>query len=492
MQPEQESFAGKHAVVIGGSMAGILTARVLLDSFEQVTIIDRDVFPETPEHRKGVPQSHHAHGLLVPGRVIINELFPGIMNDLRADGATESAGDIPFVIVSPAGKLKPPPGSTDQKILAFSRYLLEWHMRERLKRMGGVRLIENTEVTRLLGSDDSLRVTGVATRKRGVEGEEGTVLADLVIDASGRTSHAPRWLIELGYEAPVEEKINSGISYASRFYEKPAHFPNDWVSVLVNRRPPDNPRAGLVLPVEHNRWHVTLGGMAGHVVPTDEEGFLQWARDLPDPSIYEALRVARPLSSIRGYRTPENWLRHFERLQCWPKGFLVIGDAVCAFNPVYGQGMASSALQALDLAQCLKEQEQHPHADFERSFQQRIARTVAAPWFIATSEDLRWKGVKLSGARQPLGISLQHFYMNLVLRCAVEDPALSTLYQAVLTMLAPPQALSQPHIVLRVLLRSLKRVFTRRERATPEYASSAQSLALLRSWRAFDYKHASI
>jgi 2-polyprenyl-6-methoxyphenol hydroxylase-like FAD-dependent oxidoreductase len=202
---------GRHALVIGGSIAGLLAARVLSDYFEQVTIVDRDIFPMTPEHRKGVPQSHHAHALLPAGQYIISQLFPGILDDLRADGALSVFNVVPMAFVTPAGKL---PGLKQSgEFLAFSRSLLEWHVRNRLSQRPGIHIISNTDVTGLQSTLDQTRVTGVQIRERGQAGHTDVLGADLVVDASGRHSQAPHWLVELGYEAAPEEKINSGLPF---------------------------------------------------------------------------------------------------------------------------------------------------------------------------------------------------------------------------------------------------------------------------------------
>lgn len=468
----------QHALVIGGSMAGLLAARVLADHYTQVTIVDRDIFPEQPEHRKGVPQSHHAHALLPRGRMIIEQLFPGIIEALKADGALYDFTGAGIVIVSPAGTLPAMQGSGE--FLAFSRFLLEWHVRDRLATRPNIRLISNHDVTELLTNADHSRVTGVQVRERGPQGQIESLAADLVVDASGRNSKTPEWLTRLGYAKTPEEVINSGLGYASRFYEKPANFPTEWMNLIVNGRAPHNPRAGLILAIENNRWHVTLGGVAGLHPETDEESFLQFARELADPSIYEALRIAKPVSPIRAYRTPENRLRHFEKLERWPTGFIVTGDAVCAFNPIYGQGMTVSALDALTLQDCLQEQQQISHTNFEQHFQRQLAKTVAAPWLIASGEDLRWSGVHMQGAHVPLTLGLQHRYLDLVLQAATTDMQLSMLYQAVIGMLAPPEALAQPRIITHVLWSTIKRNLGRATRQNTT-ALSTEALAYLRA-----------
>jgi len=470
--------AGRRALVIGGSLAGLFAARVLADSFDTVTILDRDIFPVTPDHRKGVPQSYHVHGLLATAFPILEQLFPGIMNDLRMDGAATASNMVPLAIFSPKGLLPLP---KMPQTISFSRPLLEWHVRDRVSKRPEVHIIPNTEVTGLLATQDRTHVTGVQMRERGQEGRTALLHADLVVDASGRHSEAPRWLVELGYEATPVETINSNLRYASRFYAKPEQFPAEWQSLIVNAHPP-HPHAGIIHSVAHGRWHVTLGGMDGNAPPTDEAGFLQWARDLSDPSIYETIRVSRPLTSIRGYGTPENHLRHFERMQRWPTGFIVTGDAVCAFNPIYGQGMTVSALDAMTLKRCLQEQQRSPRTDFEQHFQQQLAETVADAWLLATNQDLRFPGVRLKGARPNPGLRLLHRYMDLVLYSAIVDPEIAQAYFNVLMLANPPRSLVQPHMVAHVLTvagkSTVKRLLGGEEDA--DFALSAETLAMLR------------
>lgn len=472
--------AGSHALVIGGSLAGLFAARVLADYFETVTILDHDIFPATPDHRKGVPQSYHAHGLLATAFPILEQLFPSIMIDLRASGAATASNMVPLAIVSPKGLLPLP--KNQGEFIAFSRPLLEWHVRDRVSARSEVHIIVNTEVTGLLATQDRKRVIGIKMRERGQEGRTTALYADLVVDASGRHSKAPQWLVELGYESPPVETINSNLRYASRFYAKPEQFPAEWQSLIVSMRPPHE-NAGLILSVDHGRWHVTLGGMAGNVPPTDEEGFLQWARNLPDPSIYEALRIAQPLTSIRGYGTPENHLRHFERMHRWPTGFIVTGDAVCAFNPIYGQGMTVSALDAMILRRCLQEQKHSPIANFEQHFQQQLAPTTASAWLLATNQDLRWPTVKLRGARPNPALRLLHSYLDLVLFSAVVDPEIAQAYFNVLILATAPRSLGSPRMVARVLAvafkRAVRRLFSDQEDVG--FALSPEARSMLRS-----------
>ncbi len=193
--------------------------------------------------------------------------------------------------------------------ISFSHPLLKWHVHDRVPKLPNIHIITNTEVTGLLSSQDRTCVMGVQIRGRGGQGYKSSTItrfyADLIVDASGRHSKAPQWLGELGYETPRIETINSNIRYASRFYVKPEQFPAKWQNLIINGRPP-NDHGGVMLSVDHGRWHVTLGGMAGKAPPIDE-GFLKWAHELADPSIYEALRIAQPLTPIRGWHSRESF-----------------------------------------------------------------------------------------------------------------------------------------------------------------------------------------
>lgn len=454
--------ANRDALIIGGSLAGLFAARVLSDSFKTITILDRDIFPLTPDHRKGVPQSHHAHGLLPTAFPIIEQLFPGIINDLCKDGADVASDIIPLAIVSPKGLLPLP--KMREASISFSRPLLEWHVRNRVSKLSNIHIITNTDVTRLLATLDRTCVTGVQVHKRGEQRSKSNTItrlyADLVVDASGRHSKAPQWLTDLGYDAPRVETINSNLRYASRFYLKPEQFPAKWQNIIINGRPP-NDRGGVMLSVDHGRWHVTLGGMAGKAPPIDEEGFLQWAQELADPSIYEAIRIAQPLTPIRGYGTPENYFRHFELMQRWPTGFIVIGDAVCAFNPIYGQGMTVSAFGAMVLKRCLQEQQNSSGVNFEQYFQQQLAETIATPWLLATSEDLRWPTVRLRGASQNPRLYFLRRYLDLVLYAAIVEPKIAQAYFSLIILATTLRSLISPRIAAHILAVAYKRAIKR-------------------------------
>jgi 2-polyprenyl-6-methoxyphenol hydroxylase-like FAD-dependent oxidoreductase len=441
-----------HAVVIGASMAGLLAARVLSDHLPQVTVVERDRLPPGPAFRPGVPQSRHLHILLQRGRLVLEELFPGLIAELRAAGAQtlDWPGDVLWL--SPGGwgqRFRP-----GLQMLSLSRELLEWSLRRRLETAGRVHFLEQREAVALLADKGRDRVTGVRLRHRQTAesaGEVGETLpADLVVDASGRNSRAPRWLEELGYAPPPQVVVNSFLGYASRTYARPRDLPLDWQALFFQAQPPALARAGALFPIEGGRWIVTLAGAGRDYPPTDDDGFLAFARSLRSPILAWALAHARPLSPVAGYQRTENQLRRYERLTRRPEQFLVVGDAVCAFNPIYGQGMTVAALDALLLADCLRRQRRrHPEGDWTglaERFQRRLARSNATPWLLATGEDLRYPTTE--GARPGLPTRLFHRYLDRLVVASTENPWVNRVFLRVLHMLAPPTALFRPSVLI--------------------------------------------
>src|SRR5215471_16239026 len=201
------------------------------------------------------------------------------------------------------------------------------------------------------------------------------------------------------------------------------------------------------------------------------------------PSMYEALRIAQPFTPIRGFAIPQNHWRHFELMHRWPTGFIVTGDAVCAFNPIYGQGMTVSAMDAMTIQQCLQEQLRSPRADFEHHLQRQIAKITASVWLIATNEDLRWPTVKLRGARPNPSLRFLRNYFDLVLFSAIVDPEVAKAYFNVLILAIPPNSMVRPRMMARILVAATKRAVKRllRRKEHPGFALSSEVLSLLRN-----------
>ncbi|MCI0395788.1 MAG: FAD-dependent monooxygenase [Chloroflexi bacterium] len=444
-----------HAVVIGGSMAGLTAARVLLNHFERVTIIERDRLPAGPEFRKGVPQARHPHVLLLRGQQILEELFPGLRDELLDQDAVpiNFGNEMHFQMM---GKWLPH-YQTEMEATACSRPLLEGAIRQRLAAYPQLSFCQESEVTGLVadmgGSWAGKRVTGVQIRSRS-DGSTQEIAADLVIDASGRHSNAPAWLTALGYTPPQETTVNAFAGYATRIYECPADFAESWKILYVMPAAPENTRGGIILPLEGNRWHVCLVGMSGDYPPTDEESFLAFARSLPSDRIYEAIKDARPLTDPYGFRQAENRLRHYDELPRYLDGFLVFGDAVYALNPVYAQGMTVAAISTTTLDECLSQQrERNQDGDLSglaAQFQKELGKVIMPPWQLATGEDMRWPATE---GKKELGTGerLIQGYMGRVMRAMPHNVKVTDAFYHVQHMIAPPTLLMRPDILLQVV-----------------------------------------
>jgi 2-polyprenyl-6-methoxyphenol hydroxylase-like FAD-dependent oxidoreductase len=445
---------GDHAVVVGAGMAGLVAARVLADHFARVTVIERDCLPAGPAPRTGVPQSRHIHILLARGMAVLDQLFPGLEDELLAAGAVtiDFPGDALWL--SPAGwsqRFRP-----GLRLVSCSRPLLEWTVRRRLTASNTVGFLEGHKATGLTANDNKAAVTGVRLRARPhpptAAAADPTLSAALVIDASGRSSRTPEWLRELGYPAPPETTINSFLGYATRAYARPQDAMADWRLLYVQAKPPETGRMGLLLPVEGDRWMVGLAGAGRDYPPTDEAGFLQFAASLRSPIIHDAIRHARPLSPIHGYRQTDNRWRHYEQAQRRPERLIVLGDAACTFNPIYGQGLTTAALAGVTLEQCLQA---HRHtqppdlAGLARRTHRALAHTTAAVWLLATGEDLRHPTTE--GARPTLRTRLMHRYLNRLGPVATGNRTVNAAFLEVANLVHPPTALFHPSVLLPTL-----------------------------------------
>jgi 2-polyprenyl-6-methoxyphenol hydroxylase-like FAD-dependent oxidoreductase len=450
---------GERAVVIGASMAGLLAARALADYYGTVTLLERDVFPVSDIPRKGVPQGRHAHGLLARGRNVIERFFPGWTDEVVASGGVRGdiAGDVNWVGHGVTIKSAP----SDLIGLLASRPVLEGHVRRRLLTLPNVRAIENCAVQGLIASADNAAIKGVRVKAGNVE---EVIEADLVVDASGRGSMSPAWLESLGYARPEEERIEIGIGYTTRAYRRRPGDLNGKLAVVVAGSGP-NWRNGVVLYQTEDRWIVSIGGFFGDHAPDDELLFAAYAGSLPTPDIYNIVADAEPLSDFVSYRYPANLRRRYERLTDFPRGYLVIGDAVCSFNPVYGQGMTVAAQEAALLQQCLEQGD----ADLARRFFAAATDAIDIPWDIAVGNDLRHP--KVQGARSAK-IRFINWYIGKLHLAARDDAELATAFLRVANLEAPPTLLLSPANVLRVIRGNLSRRGPAPNEAAPARANA--------------------
>ena len=457
-QQEEGPGSDRHAVVVGCSIGGMLAARVLADHFDRVTVIERDRLPEGSENRPGVPHARHLHFFFKRGLMAAEELFPGVTADLLAAGSHLLDQGKDFRILYRSGWS--PRKKIGLELCTFTRPLLEATMRNHLLRNPKVTVCEGFEVAGLVMDEDQARVRGVRIKPRHQDPntpvEVETLDAELVVDTSGRGSKAPEWLEAVGFEKPEETVVDAFWGYATRIYEPVEDLRKDWKVLFVMNRPPYQPRAGIIQPIEGNRWLVTIAGVMHDYPPTDEEGFLQFAKSLSAPELYRAIQHAKPLSRISGYRRTENRLRRYEKARI-PQGFAALGDSVCGFNPVYGVGMTLIGLEALELGHCLRETNGRLDS---RAFQKRVAKLVAGPWALTTGEDLRWPATQ--GGKITAKVKFMHWYIEQVIRLIPTSEDVFHRFQEVNHMLKPPTALFHPAVLGPVL----RQAFGTRKRST--------------------------
>jgi 2-polyprenyl-6-methoxyphenol hydroxylase-like FAD-dependent oxidoreductase len=443
----------RRAVVIGGGIAGLLAARVLSDYFTSVLLIERDIYPAEPVFRPGVPQGRQLHALLARGQQLLEAFFPGFRKRILEQGAV--AGDFlaDYAIRYPSGWLPRIPSSFS--VYSCTRLLVEWQIRQDLLRTTDVQIMEEYEVTTLQLDGQSRAIAGVQIRKRNRDGQAQEsivqeIAADLVIDASGRASQIMSWLPALGYEVPRETIVDPLVGYATRLYKPSQDVERTWQTMFMACDLPKILRSGFILAVEGGCWQVMMAGRRKDYPPTDEEGFLEFARGLIDPALYEALKTAQPLSPAYGFRRTENRWRHFEHLRRQPEGLLVLGDAACALNPVYGQGITVATMAALTLSQCLA-RAQGNLTGLARRFQRQLARTNQDAWQMATSADYRI--LPLEEQPKTWKTKLLTRYLEGVSAILPVSPFTSKTFIAVTNLTKSPLAFFHPVIVWHVLTR---------------------------------------
>jgi 2-polyprenyl-6-methoxyphenol hydroxylase-like FAD-dependent oxidoreductase len=438
---------GQHAVVIGASIGGLLAARVLADYYDAVTLVERDTFPTAGESRKGVPQGRHAHGLHARGRVVLEQLFPGFTQEMVAQGGIVLDISREFRWYANGGFHQP----TDSGLegLVVSRPRLEAEVLARVLALPNVHAIQECDVPGVVTSEDQARVSGVRLARHANNGNEEVLAADLVVDATGRGSRSPAWLAEMGYEKPEEERVRIDLGYTTRLYRRTPDQLAGTRGLAIVGAPPDG-RNGVVIAQEDDRWVVTLGGYNGDFAPLDPQGFVEFARRLPTLTIYNMIKDAEPLTDPLPFRTPSNQWRHYERLTRFPEGYLIFGDAICSFNPVYGQGMTVAANEALVLQECLAQ----GSANLARRFFKGVKPVLDAPWSVAVGNDRQLPHVEGERTRMDQFIN---WYIGKVHLAAHNDGVLSVAFLRVLNMMAPATSLLHPLMALRVLRGNLGR-----------------------------------
>lgn len=425
-----------NVIVVGASMAGLLAARAAAGHGHQVLVLERDELPDDGTPRRGVPQGRHAHAILAAGLRRIEAWFPGITGDLVAKGAL--VGDGGDAVWWQAGALKVR-AEVGVEAVCASRPLLESAVRARL------RALPDVEVRSGVGVDGLSIVDGAVD---GVMVDGGRLPADLVIDATGRNSRLVAQLADAGVPAPPVSEVHIDMSYATRLLPRSPDDIGGAMYCIIAPTPPYENRFGVLLPVEGDRWILTIGGFHGDAAPTDDEGYRTFARSLPHPMIADLLDRVDPLSPVMTHRLPSNQRRHFEKAAAVPAGYLAIGDSVCSFNPIYGQGMSSAALQAEQLEIVLSRGDLGSAAA-TRTFYRKAAKVVSNPWQVAAGSDFLHPATT---GPKPAGTDVVNRYVGLVQRATHVSPPVLAQLQRVQNLLAAPPSLMAPPMMLRVLL----------------------------------------
>jgi 2-polyprenyl-6-methoxyphenol hydroxylase-like FAD-dependent oxidoreductase len=432
-----------HAIVVGGSFAGLITAKVLSRYFERVTIIEKDTVHRYPESRKGQSHTKHLHGLLPCALNILDNYFPGFYEEIYNNGGVVNDFGTSMNWYTHGGFKKNL--FLDIRGVSLSRPLLEHLVRERVLSLSNVTLIDNTTAKALLSSDDKQRVTGVMIED--THGREFTRLdADLVVDCMGRGSQTSKWLKGMGYAEVPKTEVKINVTYTTRLYKRDPDDVRGRLWIACTPEAPKERRNGAVFPIEGNRWIVSVGGWHGEKAATDEQAFLEFLKTLPNPNIYDIASTCEPLSDIIQYKYPVSIRRNYEKMNRFPLGVLVLGDAASSFNPMYGQGISFACLQAVELDKIIDQNiDEHKLA---KTYFKRTLKIKNKIWQMSTGEDFRFS--ETIGTR-PFGIRLINKYVSWVHKATISDEVVCEAFLKVMGLIDPPIKLLRPQIVWRIL-----------------------------------------
>jgi len=423
-------------VIVGASLAGAFAAAAACGAGRSVTVLERDVLPRTaPETRKGVPQGRQPHVFLYRGLLAVEQLLPGFGAEMLDAGAVAfDTGDLAWL-----GEFGWSPCGTRQfQVFSASRPLFEHLVLRRVRAMPGVEVRDGVRV-------ESVRRGGPGGPPWVVELADGAVeAADLVVDASGRGSRLPLWLSAAGVGPFRTSEVDARTGYATRVYAvrsdrvKPAG--------IVVQQTPRTLAGGIAVPVEGDRWLVGAIGSGDRRPPRDAAGFADFLDGLSDTALAEVTRTAEPLGDVAVHRQTANRRHHYERVRDWPRGLLVMGDALCAFNPVYGQGISVAACEALLLRQALG---RGLRPGDERRLLRGFCKVAALPWAIATGEDLRYPTCTAKGS--PGQALLGRWTRELGRLSAHGDILAQSSVARVYHLMAPPWLLFRPGLLAAAL-----------------------------------------
>jgi 2-polyprenyl-6-methoxyphenol hydroxylase-like FAD-dependent oxidoreductase len=431
-------------------MAGLLAARALTDFYERVTVVERDEFPAGSAHRRGVPQGRHYHTVLLRGGQVLDSLFPGLVEEFVEAGA--STPNLLLDARAILGGYRLATVDTGSLAIQLTRPLLESMVRARLAALPNVKIVDGCEAVGPHFADG--RVVGAHVMFL-AGGRPELFEADLVVDATGRSGRAVSWLTEQGYPAPTEDRLKIGIAYVTQFLRLNPEITPAEEMILVGPVP-GRTNGFIFAAQEGDRWILTVVGMAGEHPPSDGAGLLEFVRRSAPPDVFEVIRAAEPLCEPLVHKYPASRWRRYERLRRFPEGLVVVGDAICSFNPIYGQGMTVAALEAEALQECLKAGDQ----GLARRFFQAAAKIVDPVWQFNVGGDLALP--EIEGAR-PLRTRLTNRYVARLQRIAQHDPVVANAFIRVIGLLEPPSALTRPGVLARAIVGGRSKGHSRRQ-----------------------------
>lgn len=453
---EQSGRWGR-AVVIGGGYGGLVAARVLSDHFAEVVVLERDQVDRDTGAHPHAPQGYHAHAMLTKGAQVLERYFPGLRAELQDLGAPVFDYGEGTVFLLPDGYS--PRCRTGVLIQTFTRDELERRLRRRVLALPEVRILSGTRCDGLLMEPGSGRVRGVryqAAEPAAEGGEPGgpaQLEADLVVDASGRSSALDDWLGQAGVAVPERRVVKAKITYTTMIFPRAEDAGVDYEVAYQMMFAPDVPEGGVILAVERDRWTCSLFGLDDRMPPTDDAGFEEFAGSLDNARISDQIRRRTGQEQVHRYTNVNNQWRPYHACKQWPERLIALGDAVCVFNPIYGQGLTVAAMEADLLHRTLAGRAARGRGldGLSARFQRGVARILLAPWTLSSNSDLMW-----SAERQPLSARIAHWYNTRVLNVAVRDPAVWTSFAKVANMVAAPTALMRPSVVAKALVRGGK------------------------------------
>ncbi len=434
-------------------MAGLVAARTLSEFFHTVTVVERDPLPDIPPEtaaaRRGVPQGRHLHALLPRGARVLEQLFPGVLEEMVIDGGHHLDGrDLSQLYYNMGGHLMVRTGAAP----SFAAYLatrpfLEEHVRARLRRIANITLLDEHDIVDLTTTTDRRRVTGARVVNRRTR-QDTTLSADLVLDATGRGARTPAWLTALGYERPAEIHVPVHLTYASQCLRMAPEALHEFGFVVG--AVPGRPRGLGMLRAENDTWMFTVYGVAGDAPAIDLGSMCEFVEDCAPPHLLAAVLAAEPIGEPARHGQPSSQWRRYDKMQRFPEGLLVMGDAICSFNPIYGQGMTVAALEALALRDCLS----GGTKDLARRFFRAAAVPIRQAWELSANPDLCLPEIE---GTPTLLTRLLNGYIDRILTASEYDPVAVDRFVKVTALIDPATRLLRPGMMWRAALANRRR-----------------------------------